>query len=136
MERLKKQDYVIELFTNSLCVPAAGQGALVVIVRAREDHLRKRFESIVDPGSTNELKAEWAFLEHLSLDPSDPVGVLGSIEGKALELEGVLAYPDGREKIHFIVKGALGNEEDLGRTLAEEVLNAGGREILQELHLL
>jgi porphobilinogen deaminase len=53
-----------------------------------------------------------------------------------LELEGVLAYPDGREKIHFMVKGLPGQEKELGGTLAQEILKAGGREILQELHLL
>jgi len=47
----------------------------------------------------------------------------------------VLAFPDGREKIHFLVKGLLGQEEDLGGTLAQEILDAGGREILQELDL-
>jgi len=64
------------------------------------------------------------------------VGVVGSLERKALELEGALAVPDVGERIHFIVKGNLGQEEELGRTLAEEILEAGGRDILQQLNLL
>ncbi len=135
MERLNKQDYVVELLTNSVCVPAAGQGALAVLVRSSEEQFRETLQSINDPATYSMLRAEWAFVENLEIGGGGPVGVLGRIEGKMLEIEGVLAYPDGREKIQFVVKGTLGHEEDLGRTLATEVLNAGGREILQELHL-
>jgi hydroxymethylbilane synthase len=136
MERLGKQECVVELLTNAVCVPAAGQGALVVLVRKGEDHFKDCFHKINDPSSRREIDAEWAFLDHLGLNGAHPVGVLASTEGNVLEVEGVLAYPDGREKIHFVVKGSPGHETDLGRTLAVEVLEAGGREILQELHLL
>ena len=73
--------------------------------------------------------------EHLGVDASAPVAVLASIEGKALELEGMVAFPDGSEKIQCMVKGSLGNEEDLGRTLANEILESGGREVIQEFRL-
>lgn len=135
MERLGRQEYVVEFLTNSVCVPAAGQGALAVLIRSSEEIFRESVQSINDPRTYSALRAEWSFIEHLDVDGEAPVGVLGSIEGKALELEGVLAYPDGREKIQFMVKGTLGQEEDLGRTLALEILNAGGREIFQELNL-
>jgi len=135
VERVGKQEYVVELLTNSVCVPAAGQGALAVLIRSSEELFRESVQSINDPRTYAALRAEWSFIEHLGGDHDAPVGVLGSIEGKALELEGVLACPDGREKIHFMVKGGLGQEEDLGETLAKEILDAGGREVLQELHL-
>jgi len=64
------------------------------------------------------------------------VGVLGSIEGNHLELEGMVALPDGREKISSLVKGHQGHEEELGEMLANEILEAGGQEILQELNLI
>lgn len=136
MERLHKQEYVVELLTTAVCTPAAGQGALTVLVRSSDQHFREIFREINDARSYNELRAEWTFLDHLGLNGMDPVGVLASTQGKVLEIEGVLAYPDGREKIHFMVKGSPDQDEDLGRTLAIEILEAGGREILQELHLL
>lgn len=136
MERLGRQEHVVELLTNSVCVPAAGQGALAVLVRSSEEHFVDLMQSINDASAYSALRAEWSFLEHLGVDSTSPVGVLGWIDANALELEGVLAFPDGREKIHFLVKGLLGQEEDLGGTLAQEILDAGGREILEELHLL
>jgi hydroxymethylbilane synthase len=135
MESMGKQEYVVELLTNSVCIPTPGQGALAVLIRSSEETFRESVQSINDPRTYSALRAEWAFMDHLGANGRAPVGVLGSIEGKALELEGVLAYPDGREKIHFMVKGVLGQEEDLGKTLAHEILEAGGREILQELHV-
>jgi hydroxymethylbilane synthase len=136
VERLHKQDCVVEFLTNSVCVPAAGQGSLAILVRAGDDPMLKLIGAIEDPASASEIKAEWAFLNHLGLSESDPVGVLGSIEGDHLELEGVVALPDGREKISCLVKGHQGHEEELGGMLANEILEAGGHEILQELNLI
>ena len=136
MERLGKQDCLTELLTNSVCIPAAGQGALAILIRSSEDQFRDAVQSINCHTTFQVLRSEWAFLEHLGVDDTRYVGVLGSVERKTLELEGALAVPDVGERIHFIVKGTLGQEEELGRTLAEEILEAGGRDILQQLNLL
>ena len=136
MERLGKQDCLTELLTNSVCIPAAGQGALAILIRSAEDQFRYAVQSINCHTTFNVLRSEWAFLEHLGVEDTRYVGVLGSVENKALELEGALAVPDVGERIHFIVKGTLGQEEELGKTLAEEILEAGGRDILQQLNLL
>lgn len=135
MENVGKQEYVVELLTNSVCVPAAGQGALAVLIRSSEATFRESVQSINDPRTYGALRAEWAFIEHLEVDGEAPVGVLCSIENKVIELEGVLVFPDGREKVQFMVKGSLGQEEELGQTLAQEILDAGGREVIQELHI-
>lgn len=135
VERLNKQEYVAELLTNSVCVPAAGQGVLAVLIRSSEEQFRDAVQSINDPATHAVLRAEWSFLEHLEVDPSAPVAVLASIEGKAIELEGMVAFPDGSEKIQCMVKGAMGNEEDLGQTLAKEILEAGGRDVIAEFRL-
>ena len=135
VERLSKQEYVAELLTNSVCVPAAGQGVLAVLIRSTEEQFRDAVQSINDPATHAMLRAEWAFLEHLEVDPSAPVAVLASIEGKAIELEGMVSFPDGSEKIQCMVKGSMGNEEDLGHTLASEILDAGGREVIEEFRL-
>ena len=64
------------LLTNSVCVPAAGQGALAVLIRSSEEQFRDTVQSINDPSTHAMLRAEWSFLEHLGVDPSPPVAVL------------------------------------------------------------
>ena len=135
VERLSKQEFVSELLTNQVCVPAAGQGALAVLIRSVEEQFRDIVQCINDPATHAMLRAEWSFLEHVGVDSSAPVAVLASIEGKAIELEGMVAFPDGSEKILCMVKGSIGNEEDLGSTLAKEILEAGGREVIEEFRL-
>ena len=132
---MNKQEFVSELLTNQVCVPAAGQGALAVLIRSTEDQFRDVVQTINDPATHAMLRAEWWFIEHIGVDSSAPVAVLASIEGKAIELEGMVAYPDGSEKILCMVKGSMGNEEDLGNTLAKEILEAGGYEVIQEFRL-
>jgi len=135
VERLHKQDHVVEFLTCSICVPAAGQGSLTVLVRSDEEQVKKAIHGINHPASYGEIIAEWAFLDHLKVSDNTPVGVLGSIEGKALELEGMVATADGRERIRSVIKGTVGHEVELGRTLAQEVLDAGGQELLREMNL-
>ena len=135
VERLNKQEYVAELLTNQVCVPAAGQGALAVLIRSAEEQFRDVVQCINDPATHAMLRAEWSFLEHVGVDSSAPIAVLASIEGKAIELEGMVAFPDGSEKIQCMVKGSMGHEEDLGATLAKEILEAGGREVVDEFRL-
>lgn len=132
VERLSKQEFVAELLTNSVCIPTAGQGALAVLIRSSDEQFGDALQSINDVATHSMLRSEWAFLDHLDVDSSAPVAVMAGIEGKALELEGMVAYPDGSEKIQCMVKGSIGNEEDLGRTLAQEILDAGGREVIAE----
>lgn len=136
VERLQKQDQVVEFLTCSVCIPAAGQGSLAVLVRSDEEQVKKSIRSINDPASYSEITAEWAFLDYLGIREVAPVGVLGSIEGNKLELEGMLALPDGRERIREVVKGSVGHEAELGQKLATEILDAGGKALLQELNLL
>lgn len=133
MERLGRQDAVVELLTNSVCVPAAGQGALSVIVRSAEAPFRDSVQQINDARTSAALRAEWSFLEHLGVEDTSLVGVLGTIEDGTVELDGVLAVPDVNEKIRCLVRGAIGQEEELGEMLACEILDAGGREVLSIL---
>ncbi len=135
VERLHKQDYVVEFLTCSICIPAAGQGSLAVLVRSDEEQVKKMIRGINHPASYSEIIAEWAFLDRLGAVENAPVGVLGSIEGKILELEGMIASMDGRERIHSVAKGNIGHEIELGQRLAEEVLEAGGSDVLQEIDL-
>ncbi|MFQ5511863.1 MAG: hypothetical protein ACE5EO_08445 [Candidatus Krumholzibacteriia bacterium] len=136
VERLQKQDHVVEFLTCSICIPAAGQGSLAILVRSNDEPARRAIHSINDPASYSEIVAEWAFLESLGIESRSPVGVLGSIEGRTLELEGMIALPDGRERIHALTRGTLGHEAELGEKLATEILEAGGKELLQELDLV
>ena len=70
VERLNKQEFVSELLTNQVCVPAAGQGALAVLIRSSEDQFRDVVQNINDPATHAMLRAQWWVLEHLGVDSS------------------------------------------------------------------
>jgi len=136
VERLQKQDHVVEFLTCSVSIPAAGQGSLAVLVRSSDESGKKSFRAINDPASYSEVVAEWAFLDCLGVHDDAPVAVLGSLEGSRLELEGMVALPDGSERIHTTMRGTVGHEAELGQKLAGEILETGGKQLLQELDLL
>ena len=78
VERLQKQDHVVEFLTCSICVPAAGQGSLAILVRSNDEHAKKSIRHINDPASYSEIVAELTFLDSLGIQSRSPVGVLGS----------------------------------------------------------
>ena len=104
-------------------------------ISSSEEQFRDTVQSINDPATHSMLRAEWAFLEELNVDAAAPIAVLAGIEGKAHELEGMVCFPDGSERIQCMVKGSIGDEEDVGRTLATEILESGGREVIAEFRL-
>ena len=65
-----------------------------------------------------------------------PVGVYGEVLGDKLNLTGVIASLDGEKLYKKSVTADVKNAEITGESLAEELLNMGGREILEELGLL
>ena len=136
VERLHKQDQVSEFLTCSISIPAAGQGSLAVLVRSDEEHTKKSVQEINDAASYSEIVAERAFVDFMGTQEHAPIGVLGSLEGKALELEGMIALPDGRHRIHSVAKGTRGQEAKLGEKLAAEILEAGGTDLIQEFDLI
>jgi hydroxymethylbilane synthase len=67
-----------------------------------------------------------------------PVGAYGRFtdDGPRMELIGMVADLAGRRMVRRTVQGVAGRIEDaqrLGRVLADEILDAGGREILAEI---
>jgi hydroxymethylbilane synthase len=112
-------------------LPAPGQGALAIEIRRgdtqREEMLRRAME---DASAACEVRAERAFLGALGGGCQMPVGCLGRVSGKTLDLEGVVSPPDGSRMIRARAQGSVEHPEELGLELGRRLLSEGAREIL------
>lgn len=109
--------------------PAAGQGALVLQART-EDLDTVDAAAVGDGTALSELTAERAVVALLDATCTTPIGVHARVEGGAMRIEAFVGLPDGSEWIRDRVEGEAGEPAAAGALLAERLLGAGARDIL------
>ncbi len=111
-------------------VPAAGQGALALQVRAGDAASAEAVAAVLDLDAARELTAERAAVALLEATCATPIGVHAGIEDEQLWIEAFVGLPDGSEWLRDRVEGAASEPAAAGVLLAERLLSAGARELL------
>lgn len=146
LKRLGFGERIRQVLPQSLCLPAVGQGALAIESRI-DDRETRELLSFLDDGITRACTAaERGFLATVEGGCQVPVGVYAqpvdnadiledAHTGKAetIRVEAVIASLDGRKLFRDSVEGAADEAENLGISLANKLLDMGGREILRSL---
>jgi hydroxymethylbilane synthase len=113
-------------------VPAPGQGALAITVRADDADARAAVERISDAAALRCLGAERALVRALEADCHTPVGAHAALDGdgagSALTLRAFVGAVDGSAWVRDELDGA--EPEALGEQVAARLLAAGAREVL------
>ena len=130
VEALNMQDKVAEVFTSSICMPAANQGSQTVFVRVDDEEAFAAVREINDAASAHEIEIERIFMTHIAKYGKGPIGVLASVEGDSFKIEAAVAAPDGSEKVSGNCEGRIDRAEPIIDKLASEMLESGAREIL------
>jgi hydroxymethylbilane synthase len=117
---------------------APGQGALGLEVRAGDERMLGFLSVLADGPTTLACSAERSLLKTLQGGCSAPVGVETSWEedGKTLVLKSSVISPDGKEMVESRCQDEVASEEqavELGRELAENLLEMGADAILREI---
>jgi hydroxymethylbilane synthase len=113
-------------------LPAVGQGALCVEVRADDKEALALIEPLDHLSTRQATRAERAFLRRLEGGCQVPIGAYAEVRGKQLHLRGLVAALDGSRLVRDELHGPASGGDQLGTELAEKVLAAGGEEILEE----
>lgn len=111
-------------------VPAAGQGALALQIRAGDLESAETVSEILDFDAARELTAERAAVALLEATCATPIGVHARVEGGRLGIEAFVGLPDGSEWLRDRVEGGAEQPAAAGVLLAERLLSAGARDIL------
>ena len=136
LKRLGFHDRITEVLPREICLPAVGQGALAIEVRADDAATLAIVAFLNDEATCAAARAERAFLARVEGGCQVPVGVYAEAADAALEMEAVIASIDGERLYRKKKAGSDLDAPAIGRALAEELLAMGGKEILQELGLL
>jgi hydroxymethylbilane synthase len=132
LERLGLRDDTVRPLPTSQCLPAVGQGIIVVEVR-EDDHASFELASrLDDPDTAVAAACERAFLRRLGGGCLAPATAFARVDSGRLRVEGVVCDPDGRRLLRRALEGPARRDEELGEALAVALLEAGGEDILRE----
>ena len=126
--RLGRADEVTEPLDPRRFIPAPGQGAIALECRADDAAVREAVASLDHPSTKRRVTAERAFLAALGGGCNVPLGAHAVEDGENLELIGLVARIDGSEVLRGESRGA--EAEEVGRSLAEELLSRGAGPLL------
>ncbi|WP_299446554.1 hydroxymethylbilane synthase [uncultured Phycicoccus sp.] len=134
LRRLGRADEVTELLDPLQMLPAPGQGALAVEVRADDEATHGIVAALEDPDTRACVTAERALLAELEAGCSAPVGALAEVvegtDGAELSLRAVVAAPDGTADLRRSLTGDPATAADLGRRLARLLLLDGAADLM------
>jgi hydroxymethylbilane synthase len=131
MSRLGRLSEATELLDVDTFIPAVGQGCVAITVRERDANKRTMLAGLNHPESRTAAEAERAFLAVVEGDCRIPVAGHAVFLEHALQMTCWLATPDGKQVAKIVKEGFPSMAEELGREAGEELLEAGGAEILE-----
>jgi hydroxymethylbilane synthase len=133
LARLGLASRITHYFEVDESVPAVGQGIIGIECR---DTDRTNFElaaALDDPTSSRCIEAERSFALRLQGSCQSPIAGHARIEGDELVLAGVVGSPNGREVYRGVERGAVADARRIGTELADRLLDAGARQLLEAL---
>ena len=134
LKRLGFERRIRSILPRSVMLPAVGQGALAIECRAGDTEILSAIAFLRDAGMTTAAQAERAFLRRVEGGCQIPVGVYAEVDTDGqISIDAMIASVDGQRICRSDAHGAGEQAEVLGTALAEELLDAGGREILKEI---
>ena len=133
--RMGYADSVVEHLDINQFIPAVGQGSISIeACTSLDPKLRAAIISACNDGPTSTcLLAERAYLRVLEGGCSIPVFALATLVENSVHLKGGIVSLDGQQRIVLEVKGSPKDAEQLGEALANQVLQAGGKTILEQI---
>ncbi len=129
--RLGRQDEIAEYFSPELCLPDTGQGALAIEVRAESAVTIEMLAKIDHWPTSVAVKAERAFMESVGGGCKVPVAAYAQFDGDDLAISAMAAVPDGSRVFRVQLTLTAGDPISAGQRVAEALMNAGAREIIE-----
>ena len=127
LTRLGRADRIDQILPIEVAVPAPGQGALALQVRARDEQTRRSVAVLDDPATRLAVQAERAFLAATGGGCRSPIGALGEVAAGTLTLH-VAAERDVVDGVLRIASSAPSDEwRALAETLAARVVRLRNR---------
>ncbi|MDF1555502.1 MAG: hydroxymethylbilane synthase [Deferrisomatales bacterium] len=136
VKRLGLADKVTEYLADDVTLPATGQGAVGIECRIQDPDTNALIAPLNHRPTWLAVTAERAFLATLEGGCQVPIAGYAQVDGDTLKLRGLVGSLDGETLIRGSREGGANDAQMIGQSLGEEILDRGGREILEEVYRL
>lgn len=138
VKRLRFENKITEIFSPKEILPAVGQGSLAVEIRENDKRIEELILKLNNSDAYMISVIERAFLETLQGGCQVPIGAYSEIEKNKIVLYGLVASLDGKTIVRDSIEGKteIAGSRNLGKTLAERLLQNGADRILKEIQQL
>jgi hydroxymethylbilane synthase len=133
LKRLGMAQRIREIIAPEVLLPAAGQGALGIEIRADGDGIRQALQPLADSKTFREVRAERAVSRALGGSCQVPLAAycVSEPDGTTLRLRALVAMTDGSKVLKTECTGT--DPEALGLQAADTLAKQGAQEILKSL---
>jgi hydroxymethylbilane synthase len=131
---LRRLDYgnrITEYLNPESMLSAVGQGALGIETREGDEQVNRLLKVLDHTPTRLACLAERAFLKGLGGGCLVPIAAYGKVLGEELQLDGLVAKPDGTEIIRGTRQAKATEAETLGQRLADDLLQRGAKRLLE-----
>ncbi len=122
-----------EVISLDWMIPAPAQGAMLVVAMENDTYCKEALGQLNDPITELCVHIERDFLRKLEGGCTAPIGALARLENDKINFEGVLFSLDGKQKLSISKSCDLNEAATIGANYAEELLQQGGVELMQEI---
>ena len=134
LKRLELQSRIRQLLPAETSLPANGQGALGIECRPDDAELLALLAPLAHPATALCVRAERAMNRALQGGCQVPIGAYAELHGDDVWLRGLVGSPDGQQILRAERRGPAATAEQLGQSVAEQLLAMGADKILREVY--
>jgi len=134
LNRLEMTTPKMEILGPPDFLPAVAQGALGIEYNKSNTEVIEMIQFLNHQPTKHQVLCERGFLTGLNGGCQVPIAAWSVIDGDQIHLTGFVADIDGSRPIRLVAEGHVDDAWDIGMALAGKVLDAGGKEILDEVY--
>ncbi|KQB09839.1 hydroxymethylbilane synthase [Vibrio metoecus] len=134
LKRLGLESRIRNFIEPEQSLPAVGQGAVGIECRLDDQRVRELLAPLNHTDTADRVRSERAMNLTLQGGCQVPIGSYALLEGDHIWLRALVGEPDGSQIVRGEIRGPRSEAEQLGITLAEQLLEQGAKEILDRLY--
>ncbi|EHY8704215.1 hydroxymethylbilane synthase [Vibrio cholerae] len=134
LKRLELESRIRSFIEPEQSLPAVGQGAVGIECRVDDQRVRALLAPLNHADTADRVRCERAMNLTLQGGCQVPIGSYALLEGDTIWLRALVGEPDGSQIVRGEIRGPRTQAEQLGITLAEQLLSQGAKEILERLY--
>ncbi|MBU8910233.1 MAG: hydroxymethylbilane synthase [Desulfobacterales bacterium] len=134
LRRLGQEKEITEYLDEAIMLPAVGQGALCIETRENDSDIALIMKTLDHHDTRICVTGERAFLKQIEGSCHIPVACFGKIIGNEVILTAVVASENGKTLIKEQIVSPMKKVENSGQALADQILEKGGKKILEHLN--